>query len=209
MGQMNKETKNNLQRIADAVWNEMGEESLFAAYPKAIYRKAANKLGIKISYATIQKWEKWISSLLKFKRENDLLIKKEVVEEVIEVIPTPERVLITIVKLYSDGTFDLEYPDQIKEVEEVEEYHGLFDYSGGRTIIQRGKYKGCDIKIPTDIYKYFGNSKMFEGWAYYQISAAQSPDFKGVNKDTNRDIETLKSALKSIKKLYELEKSWK
>ena len=131
---------------------------------------------------TLQKYESYILSKVSdywyFNDKEEVVVKEEPCESVVELKVEGLEIEYILVKLksgkelkyvLSEPTVDIK-KEQIKEVEiwrpKSGIWNGLFRYDevGLPTMINKGRYRGCDINDGVSLEKHFGTALEFYGW---------------------------------------------
>lgn len=194
-------------------------------------KKRAEKLNIGIAYETITRHKNvinkylndWWSNKIEQQRLDEQRNKNDVDAffNGIETKPTyvaktnlkkaiqlsqsqTEDKLIKIQFIYQSGKTETKSLVDV-EIEQVEQpilWTGLFDYKKtGEIVIQRGGYKGINIKNFNQVITKFGSVEEFRKWCAEKIDDAEKGRIM-IKSDTPRDVETLKKVIAKIDNLF-------
>jgi len=125
-----------------------------------------------------------------------LVIKENVKKPTETNMPLIKTIMYSI-NFYSDGTFEKIKPVEVKKEEEYILYLGLFDYNHNKVVIQKGGYKGCNVKNKQSILDYFRTMKKFEEWCVEKMEDVFSGRLN-TNPDTSKDMATLNKIINEI-----------
>jgi hypothetical protein len=223
MSKIKEQTMNKIAKIAKAAWDQYGVEICDLSNYEYLIKKISRQLDIPLSRLTLQNHIDKITFTIKQLERSNLrkirsnaginLTEKDLFESGIEdkadwVVNAekqkkeeekPVRTLVYSINYYSDGTYEKIKPavEPVKPVSEYVLYLGLFDYNDGKLIVQKGGYKGCNIRNKQSILQYFKTMKRFENWCVEKMNDVFSGKLIP-NPDTPRDMETLNKIINEL-----------
>jgi hypothetical protein len=223
MTYINPKTKQKIKKVTTEAFNKFGHELTQLSNYKEIIVKENDRLVEPMTRLTLNKWMGYITVCIhnlqreaikekeKAEKEfgeaqythhlNNIKSVEPVVEPVVEAVDEPVKELMYSINFYKDGTFEKVMPIIFKNVKEEEEvpvlYLGLFDYNNNQVVVQKGGYRGCNVKNKQSILSYFRTMKRFEDWCHEKMEDVFSGKLKP-NPDTSKDMATLNKIINEI-----------
>ena len=202
---MKEQTMKKLRQLAVELVKMYGQDADNQYFSAPTLRELANKLGFALSYVTIKNYRKNIETMIK--QEVRSISNKSVVNQTMSQINKfpklpvkKEKVIEKIMVHYTDGTQE-EYVLAVKPTIQQPQpapviWMGLFNYASDKEcIIQKGGFKGCNLKDRTSIKKFFQNYYKLKTWCENKLNEADPnhPNYQPfiMNADTPKDIATL------------------
>lgn len=179
---LKKETKKELDKLAEIMYEKFGEECYnLDNFIKLVIRIAYTE--VKLSHYTIRKDESQRYLVRKIKELESPFELLDDDDDFLDEELKVDKVLVQTIRLYSDGTYEIEdkrveeahklvnsimeeTEQKLNEMavgnfltdyfkEEEKQWRGMFNYNGGKKEIRIGQYMGCDLNDKESIKKYF------------------------------------------------------
>jgi hypothetical protein len=215
MTYINPKTKEKIKKVTAEAYKRFGPEVTELSNYKEIIIEENNNLPESMSRLTLNKWMGYITVCIHNLHRETVkeAIKQKKIEKEFEeaqythhlnniknepVVAEPVKELMYSINFYKDGTFEKVMPvkEEIKEEVPVL-YLGLFDYNNSQVVVQKGGYKGCNVKNKQSILSYFRSMKRFEDWCHEKMEDVFSGKLKP-NPDTPKDMATLNKIVNEI-----------
>lgn len=217
---LNPRTKEKIKKVTKEAYKKYGAEVTELSNYKEIIIEENGKLPESMSRNTLNKWFGYITVCIHNLHKEAIKEKERIDKEfeakqynhhlnnikvyaeekdITEAVVVEPKELMYSINFYKDGTFEKVMP--IKEEQKEEQapvvYLGLFDYNDNKVVVQRGGYKGCNVKNKKSILNYFRSMKRFENWCQEKMDDVFSGRLKP-NIDTPKDMATLNKILNEI-----------